>query len=104
MVDIGSVLFHLDETVLVRVGLGETLLLRSTILKPDLGEGRTVLKSVPVRRQGYLHLGLGERQRGRELGTFGNGQVLLVTEFLLERQQLSRAERRAWLAVLFVFA
>ena len=40
MVDIGSVLFHLDETVLVRVGgLGETLLLRSTILKPDLGGG-----------------------------------------------------------------
>ena len=52
----------------------------------------------------YLHLSLGERQRGRELGAFGNGQVLLVTKFLLERQQLSGAERRARLAVLFVLA
>ena len=43
-------------------------------------------------------------KRGGELGSFGDGQVLLVAELPLECQELTGGERRAWLAVLLVLA
>lgn len=49
-----------------------------------------------------LDLGLGQRQGGGELGPLGYGQILLLSELSLQRQQLCGAEGSAWLAVGFV--
>ena len=43
-----------------------------------------------------------EPQRRRELCAFGDAEVLLLAELLLQRQQLLSGEWRAWLPVWFV--
>ena len=82
------VVFHLHEAKFLTLGFAQALLFRSTILKPDLNERhghrwRAVHRSLVVT---HLHLCLGQMERGREFGPFGNGQVLLVAELPLERQ------------------
>jgi len=69
---------------LLHLGLLEPLGFGAAVLEPD------------------LDLGLGQRQRGGELGPLGDGQVPLVLELPLQRQQLRTAEGRAGLAVGFV--
>lgn len=70
----------------LQFGLLQPLRLRSPVLEPD------------------LHLRLGKSQRGREFGALGDAQVLLLTELLLEGEQLLGGERGAGFAVGLVFA
>ena len=72
---------HLD---LLEFCLLESFAFRPPILKPD------------------LDLGLCEVQRGRELGPFGDGEVLTLPELSLEGEQLLRREGGPWFAVGFV--
>lgn len=51
---------------------------------------------------GESHLRFREVKGGRELGSFGDGQVLLFAELFLEGEQLLRGERRPRLAVRLV--
>lgn len=69
---------HLD---LLDLGLLETLGLGPSVLEPD------------------LHLRLRQPQRGGELRPFGDAQVLLLPELLLQREQLLCCEGGAGLPV-----
>ena len=71
---------------LLQLGLLQSLGLGAAVLKPD------------------LHLRLGEAERAGELGALGDGQVLLLAELALQRQQLGGGEGRPRLAVGLVLA
>ena len=62
-----------------------------------LGFGPSVLEP-------NLHLSFGERQGSGEFRPFGDGQVLFLAEFLLQRHQLLGGERSPRLAVGLVLA
>lgn len=70
----------------LHLGLLEPLGFSSPVLEPD------------------LDLGLRQRQGGGELGSFGNGQVLLLTKLPLQGKELRGGEGSAGLAVGFVFS
>lgn len=78
-------------------GLGGHLQLFQLCLLQSLGLGAAVLEP-------DLHLRLGEAERAGELGALGDGQVLLLAELALQRQQLRGGEGRPRLAVGFVLA
>ena len=71
---------------LLQLGLLQSLGLGPEVLKPD------------------LDLRLGETQAAGECGALGDGQVLLLTEPTLQRQQLRGGEGRPRLAVGLVLA
>lgn len=50
-----------------------------------------------------IYLCFSEGEGGGELGPFGDGEVLLLAELLLERHELLRGEWRPGLPVGFVF-
>lgn len=70
----------------LQFGLLQAFRFRPSILEPD------------------LHLCFGESQRRREFGTLCDAQVLLLAEFLFEREQLLCGEWRSRLPVGLVFA
>ena len=70
---------------LLQLGLLQSLGLGPEVLKPD------------------LDLRLGETQAAGECGALGDGQVLLLTEPTLQRQQLRGGEGRPRLAVALLF-
>jgi hypothetical protein len=74
---------HLD---LLQLSLLQSFRLGPPVLEPD------------------FHLGFGQSQGGREFGAFGYAEVLLLAEFLLERQQLLGGEGGARFAVGLVLA
>lgn len=67
-------------------GFLEAFRFRAAVLKPD------------------FHLCFGQSERTAEFGTFGDAQVLFISEFLLQGEQLLRCEGCARLPVRFVFA
>lgn len=68
----------------LHLGLLKPLGFSSPVLEPD------------------FYLGLGQRQRGGELGPLGDGQVLLLMKLSLQGQELRGGEGSARLAVAFV--
>lgn len=70
----------------LQLGLLEPLGFSASVLEPD------------------FHLGLCQRERSREFGPLGDGQVLLLPKLLLEGHQLLGGERRSRLAVGLVLA
>lgn len=78
-------------------GFGGHLQLLQLCLLQSLGLGAAVLKP-------DLHLRLREAERAGELGALGDGQVLLLAELALQRQQLGCGEGRPRLAVGLVLA
>lgn len=77
---------HVVQTHFLDVRLPKSLFFGSSILKPD------------------LHLRFGQFELLREVGSFGDAQILFHLELVLERQKLLCRERSARLAVRLVFA
>ena len=70
---------------LLQLGLLQSLGFRPPVLKP------------------YFDLGLRQVERVGELGSLGDGEVLLLAKLALQRQQLGGSEGRARFPVVFVF-
>lgn len=77
-------------------GFGGQFILFQLGLLQSLGLGSPVLKP-------YFHLRLRQVERVGELGSLGDGEVLLLAKLALQRQQLGGSEGRARFPVVFVF-